>query len=359
MRHSKTAFAAAMAFAVGLSGTSVAAGDGMGVAYKLGTGQLASKGPSPALERTGLEPEPKTAELPIKVGFTPTAMNTHYDIVIAGAKQAIKDLGGEGVIDLHIQAPTSQSGIGQQMNIVETWVQRNYDVITMATANDQAMMPMYERAAEKGIPVFMFNMPTAMSTNPYFVSNVGYDQHEAGRLIGLYVAETYGSTPTNLVILEGLPGVHNTQRLNGFKEGLGDTPNVKIIASQPAGWVRSEGQSVMENILTAHPGAIDVVWGMYDEMALGALAAIKGRGADGIDIIGYDNTPDAYAAISRGDMHVTVDTAAKEMGYNLIKAVYDYAVEGKMVPKVINSEVVVWDKSNIGTFNTDNYVFVE
>ncbi|KAJ54402.1 hypothetical protein ACMU_18415 [Actibacterium mucosum KCTC 23349] len=346
-----------MALGLGFAGAAMA-GD-LGAAYKLDTGQLASKGPSPELARTGQEPAPKQAELPIKVGFTPTAMNTHYDIVIAGAKQAIKDLGGESVIDLHIQAPTSQSGIGQQMNIVETWVQRNYDVITMATANDQAMMPMYERAAKKGIPVFMFNMPTAMSTNPFFVSNVGYDQHEAGRLIGLYVKETYGDTPTNLVILEGLPGVHNTQRLTGFKEGLGDTPNVKIIASQPAGWVRSEGQSVMENILTAHPDDIDVVWGMYDEMALGALAAIKGRGAEGIDIIGYDNTPDAYDAIKRGDMHVTVDTAAKEMGYNLIMAVHDYAVKGQMVDKVINSEVVVWDGGNIDAFDTDNYVFVE
>jgi len=221
-------------------------------------------------------------------------------------------------------------------------------------------VPIYEKAAQAGIPIFMFNMPVALSENPYYVANVGYDQYEAGRLMGLYVAETYGKKPTNLVIIEGLPGVHNQQRLAGFKAGLGDNPNIKIVASQPGDWVRDRAQSVMENLLTAHPGGIDVVWGMYDEMALGALAAIRGRGLqDKIAVLGYDNTPDAYEAIKRGEMAATVDTASKEMGYNLVMAVYDYLGKGKLVPKVINSEIVIWDQSTIGKFDTSNYTFVK
>ena len=322
-------------------------------------GQLASLGQPVDMARTGKEPEPKKVEGKIRIGFSPTAMNTHYDVVIAGARQAIREL-GDDKFELVIQAPSGQSGIAEQMNIVETWVNQGYDAIALATANDQAMMPIYEKAAAAGIPIFLFNMPVTDSDNPYYVSNVGYDQFEAGRLMGLYTVEQYGEKPTKLAIIEGLPGVHNTQRLSGFMSGLGDNANITIVASQPGDWVRDRAQSVMENILTANPDGVDVVWGLYDEMALGALAAIRGRGLeDKIDVLGYDNTPDANEAIKRGEMTATVDTAPKEMGYNLVVAIETYVGKGEMLPKVINSEVVVWDQATIANFDPANYVFVE
>jgi ribose transport system substrate-binding protein len=319
------------------------------------SGQIVSFGPDVKVDRTGQEPPPTKKKTPIKVGFTPTAMNTHYDIVIAGAKQAIEDLGGPSVIDMVIQAPSSQSGTAEQMNIVEGWVEQGFDAIAICTANDQAMTPIYKKAAEKGIPVFVFNTPVPMSVNPYYVSNVGYDQAEAGRLIGLWLVQNFGAKPTNLAILEGLPGVHNEQRLAGFKKAIEGTPNIKVVASQPADWVRDKGQTVMENMLTANSD-INVVWGMYDEMALGGLAAIKAHNLVGkIAVMGYDNTPDANQAIKRGEMSVTVDTAPKEMGYDLIQAIKKYVVDGEMVPKVINCEIAVWDQSNIAKFDTTDY----
>ena len=110
-----------------------------------------------------------------------------------------------------------------------------------------------------------------------------------------------------------------------YKEALQD-PIFKII-SQSAKELHVDsyviGGFVRDFILNRGTAKdIDVVCGMYDEMGLGALAAVKSRGLSGkITIMGYDNTPDAYAAIKRGEMHATVDTAPKEMGYNLIYAV--------------------------------------
>jgi ribose transport system substrate-binding protein len=315
--------------------------------------------PSRDIERTGFEPPPTEKSTPIKVGFCPTAMNTHYDIVIAGAKTAVDELGGEDVIDLVIQAPSSQSGISEQMDILENWVNMGYDAITVCTANDKALNPIYREAADKGIPVFHFNTPIAASVNKYFVSNVGYSQFQAGKAIGEWLVENFGDKPTNLVIIEGLPGVHNTMRLSGFMSAVEGNENINLLASQPGDWVRNKAQSVMENILTKYGDEIDVVWGMYDEMALGALAAIKSQGLAGeITVMGYDNTPDAYRAIKEGEMHVTVDTAPKEMGYKLIKAVKKYVVDGEVVSKVIDCDVQVYDQSNIDDFDTAHYEYV-
>ncbi|MFP4444409.1 MAG: substrate-binding domain-containing protein, partial [Spirochaetia bacterium] len=128
-------------------------------------------------------------------------------------KTAVAELGGPSVIDLVIQAPSGQSATNEQMNILEGWVQQGYDAITVCSANDQALTPIYRQAAEKEIPIIHFNTPLAACVNPYFVSNVGYDQTEAGYLEAKWIGENYGDKPFNLVIIEGLPGVHNTERM--------------------------------------------------------------------------------------------------------------------------------------------------
>jgi len=308
---------------------------------------------------SGKEPPPTKKKAPIKIGFCPTAMNTHYQVIINGVQQEIDANGGKNFAELIIQAPSGQSAGAEQVNIVEGWIQQGIDVIAIATANDNAMEPVFAKAAEKGIPIFEFNMPVVASTNPYYISNVGYDQREAGKAIGEWMVNAFKDQPTNIAVLEGLPGVHNTERYGAFKEAIKDHPNLKIVASQPADWVRDKGQSVTENMLSANQN-IDVLWGIYDEMALGGLTAVKARGLlNKIKIVGYDNTPDAYKAIKRKEMSATVDTAPKEMGRNIVKAIKKYVIGGEMVPKVINSKVVVYDQTNIDKFDVSEYEYVK
>lgn len=308
--------------------------------------------------KTGQEAPPKKCET-IKVGFCPTAMNTQYQMVIDGMKQCIYDNNWGDIVEFIVQAPSGQSAIDEQVEIVEGWIQQDFDVICMCTANEEAMEPIYRDATELGIPIFEFNTPALDVTNPYYVSNVGYDQREAGYAVGKWLCENY-KDPINVAVLEGLPGTHNTERLGGFKDAIADSgqTNINIVASQPADWVRDKGQTVTENLLVSNP-EIELIWGMYDEMALGAVAACKDAGREDIIIVGYDNTPDANDSIRRGEMYATVDTASKQMGYSLCEAVYKYCIEGEMVPKTINQNVAVYDVNNIEDFDLANYTYVE
>jgi ribose transport system substrate-binding protein len=309
-------------------------------------------------DKTGKEAPPMT-KTKITMGLCPTAMNTQYQMVIDGVKQYIYDNKLKDVINLVVQAPSGQSAVDEQVEIVEGWIQQKFDVICMCTANQGAMEPVYKEASEKGIPIFEFNTPNLTMSNPYYVSNVSSDQRGAGHAVGKWMAETF-KEPINLAILEGLPGVHNTERLGGFYDALkesGET-NIKVVASQPADWVRDRGQAVTENLLTSHP-EIQMIWGLYDEMALGAVAACKDAKRTDIKIVGYDNTPDANAAIKRGEMYATVDTASKAGGYDLTAAVYKYCIKGEMVAKYITQEVKVYDVNTINDFSMDNYTYVE
>ena len=213
-------------------------------------------------------------------------------------------------------------------------------------------------AAEAGIPVFLFNMAELRPDDPYYVTMVGYDQKNAGYLIGEWAVNHFGNEPTKAAILEGFPGLVNSMRLDGFNCAIAGHDNIEVVTSQVADWTRAKGQEVTENILTANPD-INFLFGLYDEMSLGAITAIKERGLiSQIAVAGYDNTKDANASIKAGEMMVTVDTAAKEMGINLIKAVKDFVMDGKTIDRILNSKLIVYDQSNIDTFNEENYIYV-
>src|SRR5262249_59374747 len=102
-------------------------------------------------------------------------------------------------------------------------------------------------------------------------------------------------------ILEGIPG-HETgdSRLRGFREAVKSSPEVAVVASQPANWERDQGFNVFQNMLQAHPD-IDAVFACSDLMALGAIEAIAAAGKAGrIRVVGFDALDDAKKAIAAG-----------------------------------------------------------
>lgn len=333
---------------------------GCATSNQVASGNAAAKdscAPEGERPRTGDEAPPTTKTgKQLKIGFSPTAMDTYYKRVLAGVQEQIDASGGEAAIRLDVQAPTSQSATEDQVRSVESWISQGYDAIVVALYNESALEPLFQKAAERGIPVFVFNSPIVCSS--YVVSDVGYDQSEGGRAQAKWLVDHYGSKNKNVAVLEGLPGPHTSERMRGFEEVMKDHPNFKIVAQQPAGWTRESGLTVTENILQAHPD-VDVLVGLYDEMALGGLEAIKAAGKEGkIDIVGYENIKEANDAIKSGEFVATVDTGAKTVGANIIKTVKSYVAQGKTVPTTVFNDVTVYDKSNIGSFNPKDYVYV-
>jgi ribose transport system substrate-binding protein len=310
-----------------------------------------------ASSETTLQPTQKDG--PLKIAFVPVVMNTSYDMVLSGLKEEVERQGGADFAEILVQAPSGNtSSLQEQPNILEGLIQQDVDAIALATEDQGAMLPYIKAAADKGIPVFLFNMAEVSADDPYYVTNVSFDQYEASHLIGEWAIDRFDGADTKVAVLEGFPGLVNTQRLDGFMDALADQSNFDVVASQPADWTRAKGQSVTENILQANPD-VNFIYGLYDEMALGAVAAIKGAGKlDDIVVAGYDNTRDGYESIKAGELAATVDTASKAMGVGLVKAIKDFVVDGKKIPRSIMQDLKVYDQTNIDTFNTDNYTYV-
>ncbi len=111
-------------------------------------------------------------------------------------------------------------------------------------------------------------------------SYVGSDDVKAGAMEAEAVVKAMGGKG-NVVIIEGPIGISaQIDRGKGNQQVLSGNPGIKVLEHKTANWSRSEAQALMENWLTAHPGQINGVIGQNDEMALGALEAIKAAGVD-------------------------------------------------------------------------------
>lgn len=303
---------------------------------------------------------PTTKEGPIKLAFVPSVMNVYYDQVLSGIKEEVDKLGGSSVIEVLIHAPTSNStSVNEQIDIMESLIEQEVDAIAISAESDEPLTALFKQAAEAGIAVFEFNMPTVDLTSEYYVSNIGYDQFVAGRLIGEWAVKYFDGKPTKTAILEGFPGTLNTQRVEGFLEGLKGHDNFEIVFQQTANWNRHDGQSVTENMLQAYPD-VNFIAGMYDEMSLGAYNAVKAEGLEkSIIIAGYDMTQEGYDSILAGQLGMSVDNGAKNIGRSIAISAYQYCMKGKMVDRVIDVGSIAYDSSNINEFNVDDYTYVK
>jgi putative xylitol transport system substrate-binding protein len=148
-------------------------------------------------------------------------------------------------------------------------------------------------------------------------SYVGSNDVQAGEMEAKAVLDKIGCKG-NIVILEGPIGQSGQiQRLEGNEKALKACPDVKVLETQTANWSRAEAQTLMENWLTSHPGQINGVIGQNDEMALGAIEAIKAANLKVSDfaIAGVDGVTDAINAVKAGQMaSILQDGSAQAQG---------------------------------------------
>jgi len=281
-----------------------------------------------------------------KLGFLPPAMTSpFYASCIEGATPVAEAFGYE----LVIMAPESEDDYATQTSMMEDFITQGVDGIAVCGINLDALIPAIEKANAAGVPVVMFNTITELEgVNVYAYS--GYNQYNGGGKIADWVnVQTEGKA--NVAIIEGLPSDYTTQRMGGFVDKCAaEYPEVKLVASQPGDWVREKGMNAAMDMIQAHP-EINVIYGLSDEMALGAVQACKQLNRDDIICVGLDGNPNAFESVKAGELTATLDCGPVAIGANAIKALVD-AINGvERTDKVIEAETTVVDSTLV-----DNYI---
>lgn len=251
------------------------------------------------------------AQEKIKIGAAPYGLNAEFMQIWAAALQdhpAVKS----GEVELTVFDGRYDALVQQDQ--FKTMATQKYNAIIFAPIDVDAGAAAVQTAADAGIPVVGSN--TRVNSD-LLASYVGSDDTISGYMEAKTVLDKIGCKG-NVVILEGPVGQSaQISRLEGNKKALADCPDVKILEDQTANWSRAEAQTLMENWLTAHPKQINGVIGQNDEMALGAIEAIKAAGLDvkSFSVAGIDGITDALHAVKNGEMtSILQDARAQAQG---------------------------------------------
>lgn len=263
-----------------------------------------------------------------------TQNNPFFVTLVEGAEAAAQELG------VKLTVVDAGDDVTKQASDIEDLVSKQVGVLIVNPVDSDAVSSAVSNAVSQGVKVISVdravngveidcqiasdNVAGAEMATQYIVDTLGE---------GIKVAELQGTVGASAAIDRG-QGFHNVA-----------DEKLDVVSSQPANFDRTEGMSVMENMLQSN-GDIQAVFAANDEMALGAVEAISGAGKD-IMVVGFDATDDAIEAIKAGRMAATIAQQPDLIGKTAVEQAVKL-INGETIEKSIPVEVTLITKENAG-----------
>jgi len=221
----------------------------------------------------------------------------------------------ESLEGIELQMEDAQEDVAKQLDQINNFIASGVDAIIVNAVDTEATEAMSNAADSAGIPlVYVNRQPGNMDTLPDGQAFVASNEIESGTLAAFRMcqdlrAQGKSGGATAYMLMGRLSNQAAVQRSKDFHDVIGmDMCNfITLIDEQTANWSRDEAQDMMTNwIASGEP--FDAVFGNNDEMAIGAIQAMKASGIAMEDVVvgGVDATPDALVAMQAGEMDVTV-----------------------------------------------------
>lgn len=273
----------------------------------------------------------------IRVGVTlHTRQHGFYQDLEAGLRETAERFG----IELLVR--DANLDLAKQMAEIEDFLAEEVDALVVCPVNSVAIGPAIREAQRKGVPVFTADIAVQ---DGEVVSHIASDNFSGGRKAGEYLAKTL-SGKGKIIIIDWPHVTSVLERVAGFDEVIAQSPGIEIIARPDGGTKRATAMVAMENMLETYD-VIDGVFGINDDSALGALAAIEASRRTEIIIVGYDAVPEARRAILRGSpLKADVVQYPKKIGEVTIETIIKY-LRGVTVAENIYVEVGIVDKADL------------
>lgn len=223
-----------------------------------------------------------------------TLDNPFFVTLKDGAQKKADELGYKLVV------LDSQNDPAKELANVEDLTVRGAKILLINPTDSEAVGNAVAIANRKHIPVITLDRGTAKGN---VVSHIASDNIAGGKMAGDFIAQKLGDN-AKVIQLEGIAGTSAArERGEGFKQAI-DAHKFNVLASQPADFDRTKGLNVTENLL-ASKGDVQAIFAQNDEMALGALRAVKAANKK-VLIVGFDGTDDGVKAVKSGKMAATI-----------------------------------------------------
>jgi simple sugar transport system substrate-binding protein len=294
----------------------------------------AACGPAPIAE---VPPASKTSYQTLVVGFAQIGAESAWRVAnTVSMKETADQLGVE------LKFADGQQKQENQIKALREFIAMRVDVIGISPVVETGWEPVFREVKDAGIPLILVDRRAAVPADLY-ASYLGSDFREEGRN-SARVMEQMVQGQANIVELVGtLDSAPANDRYAGFREVLSEHPEMKIIASESGDFTRARGKEVMAGFLRKYGSQITALYAHNDDMAMGAIEAIREYGLKpGVDIkiVSVDAVHDAFQAMIDGDLNASVECnpLLGPQFYELALSV----VNGEAVPKWVPSKESVF-----------------
>ena len=256
-----------------------------------------------------------------------------------------------------LQIEDAKDDVSKQLSQVQNFIANKVDAIIVNPVDTSATPAITKLAAEAGVPlVYVNRLPADLDQLGPKASAVVSDEKESGTYEAQQICKLLGGKGDILVIEGQLSNQAAVQRTKDVHEVIAtpECSGIKIVAEQTANWDRTQGQNLMTNWLSKGM-KFDAVVSNNDEMAIGAIQAMKAAGVDTKKAIvgGVDATQDALASMKAGDLKVTVFQNAAGQGKGAVDTALALA-SGKTVDRWVKIPFELVTPDNLDKYAKKN-----
>ncbi len=258
------------------------------------------------------------------IGVSMALFDDNFLTVLRNGIQSQADSAG-----LKVQIEDAQNDVAKQLDQINNFIASGVDAIIVNPVDTSATQAMSDAAAAANIPlVYVNRQPINVDTLPDNQAFVASNEVDSGTLETIALCDNWaaaGKTEVNVYVLQGelsnQAAVQRTQDIYDVIDAGKCKVKVNVIDQQTANWSRDQAQNLMTNWLSTG-AAFDGVISNNDEMAIGAIQAMKAAGIDmaTVQVGGVDATQDALAAMQAGELDVTVFQNAAAQGGGALDA---------------------------------------
>jgi ribose transport system substrate-binding protein len=273
--------------------------------------------------------------------FTKNQNSPIFAALRAGAGVAAKNLG----VQVINYVPSTADSVAEQNKLVDDAIKDKPDAIVFVPVDFTKAGSVVEKINAANIPLINVNERLTGGT---VAGYVGTDDVALAKETGRYLLKAIGGKG-NVVILDGPDSNLTAQgRAQGFREAIKEFPDVKLLGSKSANYVRAQGKQATSDFLRSF-AQIDGILAANDPMAIGAVDALKAAGRKSL-VVGINASREVMDLIKSGDIVGSGDYDSFAQGcIGVEMAVRNLRKES--IPTVVMLKPEMIDKTNDAPFD--------
>ncbi len=241
----------------------------------------------------------------------------------------------------------AQSQLPKQISDIQDMLNQGAQFLIVAPLNSDGLEPALAAAKAKHVPVLTIDRKINATSCSDYLSFLGSNFVEQGHRAAKALIKATGGKGKVAILLGSSGNNVTTDRTKGFLDELrASAPDIKLGPQQTGDFARDKGQQVMEQLIQSQPD-ITAVYAENDEMALGAIVALKSAGkkpGKDVKVVSIDGTRNAVEAIIRGEINAVIESNPR-FGPLAFKTAMDFE-NGDPIPDNVIISDRAYDESN-------------